>query len=257
MFIWQRHREKYNLCTFILWLGQVWCFTEATEAIVSVAPGLYLAAHWNVPIENLQIPHRGALYQRKIALPLQVWSIRPAREILGENRNHLWRNRITFSPILFELFCHWLYISETLISESFWSTHLCNKLKKELKMSYDGQFKGCELTTLKNPGKRVAGLGLALVSRTKPPEPPGCLILEDLQTSPHPHKQETRGFGHNTGYFFLPSVDTSSLFKKILRQRKIVKKSWNQEKFWEIIGLKYRVSHFERINYAPKVTIIK
>ena len=29
------------------------------------------------PNRNLQIPHRGALCQGKIALPLQVWSIRP------------------------------------------------------------------------------------------------------------------------------------------------------------------------------------
>ena len=36
-----------------------------------------------------------------------------------------------------------------------------------------------------------------------PPEPPGYLILEDLQTLHIPHKQETRGLEHNTGYFFL------------------------------------------------------
>ena len=31
------------------------------------------------PNRNLQIPHRGALCQGKVALPLQVWSVRPAR----------------------------------------------------------------------------------------------------------------------------------------------------------------------------------
>ena len=35
---------------------------------------------------------------------------------------------------------------------------------------------------VENPEKWVAGLGLPLVERTKPPEPPGCLILEDVQT---------------------------------------------------------------------------
>ena len=34
----------------------------------------------------------------------------------------------------------------------------------------------------KNPEKWVAELGLSLALRTKPTEPPGCLILEDLQT---------------------------------------------------------------------------
>ena len=35
---------------------QVWCFTEATEAIASVAPGLCLGALWNVPIANYKLP---------------------------------------------------------------------------------------------------------------------------------------------------------------------------------------------------------
>ena len=40
-----------------------------------------------------------------------------------------------------------------------------------------------------------SGLGSPLGLEDKaPPEPPGCLILEDLQTLHiHPHKQETRG----------------------------------------------------------------
>ena len=48
-----------------------------TEAIASVAPGLCLGALSKVPIEIYKIPHRGALCQGKIALPLQVQSIRP------------------------------------------------------------------------------------------------------------------------------------------------------------------------------------
>ena len=44
---------------------------------------------------------------------------------------------------------------------------------------------------MKNPEKWGAGLGLPMVERTK-----------DLQTLHIPHKQESRGFGHNTCYFF-------------------------------------------------------
>ena len=50
---------------------------EATEAIASVAPGLCLGALSKVPIEIYKFL-RGALFQGKIALPLQVQSIRPA-----------------------------------------------------------------------------------------------------------------------------------------------------------------------------------
>ena len=48
-----------------------------------------------------------------------------------------------------------------------------------------------------------SGPEFSLVLRTKPPEPPGCLILEDLQT-PHPHKQETRGLDTIQGTSFFP-----------------------------------------------------
>ena len=34
----------------------------------------------------------------------------------------------------------------------------------------------------KKSWKREVGLGISLVHMTKPPEAPGCLILEDLQT---------------------------------------------------------------------------
>ena len=38
-----------------------------------------------------------------------------------------------------------------------------------------------------------------------PPEPPGCLILEDLQTLHiHPHKQETRGLDTMQATSFFP-----------------------------------------------------
>ena len=48
-----------------------------------------------------------------------------------------------------------------------------------------------------------------------PPEPPGCLILEDLQTPHIPYKRETKRFEHNTGYFFLSLVATSLLSRKV------------------------------------------
>ena len=51
-------------------------------------------------------------------------------------------------------------------------------------------YQGCDLTKAKNPKKWEGGLGFPLVRGTNPPEPPGCLILEDLQTL---HKQETIG----------------------------------------------------------------
>ena len=49
---------------------------------------------------------------------------------------------------------------------------------------YDLLFRYVKVTPLKvkHPEKWVAGLGLPLVSRTKHPEPPGCLIWEDIQT---------------------------------------------------------------------------
>ena len=53
---------------------QVWCFMAATASMPLV---LCLGALWNVPIENYKIPHRGALCHGTIALPLQVWSVRP------------------------------------------------------------------------------------------------------------------------------------------------------------------------------------
>ena len=77
---------------------------------------------------------------------------------------------------------------------------------------------GCDLTKVKNPEKWVAGLGLHLVSRIKPPEPPGCLILEDL------HCYRLSSFGHNTGYFFLSLVANSLLSRKGWGKGRFVKK---------------------------------
>ena len=37
-----------------------------------------------------------------------------------------------------------------------------------------------------------------------PPEPPGCLIFEDLQTLHIPHKQETRGLDTTQATSFFP-----------------------------------------------------
>ena len=72
------------------------------------------------------------------------------------------------------------------------------------------------MTKVKNAEKWVAGLGLPLVSRTKPCEPPECLILEDLQTL---HIRTNKKLEIWTqyrlllsflgGYFFLSLVATS------------------------------------------------
>ena len=61
-----------------------------------------------------------------------------------------------------------------------------------------------------------------------PPEPPGCLILEDLH-SPHPHKQETTGLDtiQATSFFpwwlllfFQENFEAQGDLLKILRENK-------------------------------------
>ena len=56
--------EKDNLI-------QVWCFTEATEAIASVAPGLCLGALWNVPIENYKFLIEVPFTKEKLPCPFK------------------------------------------------------------------------------------------------------------------------------------------------------------------------------------------
>ena len=70
---------------------------------------------------------------------------------------------------------------------------------------------------------------LPFVSRTKPPEPPGCLFLEDLQTLHIPTNKKLEVW---TQYRLLLSFlgGYFSSFRKILTQRKIRTKSGNQEK---------------------------
>ena len=67
-------------------------------------------------------------------------------------------------------------------------------------------------------------LGLHLVWRTKPPEPPGCFILEDLQTLHIPTNNKLEVW---TQYRLLLSFlgGYFSFFKKMFRQREICKKS--------------------------------
>ena len=62
-----------------------------------------------------------------------------------------------------------------------------------------------------------------LVKRTKPPEPPGCLILEDLQTPNIPTNKKLEVW---TQYRLLLSFlgGYFSSFKKMLRQREICTK---------------------------------
>ena len=54
--------------------------------------------------------------------------------------------------------------------------------------------------TVTNPEKWVAGRGLPLVSRTKPPAPPGCLINGGFTDSP----QDTRGLDTIQATSFFP-----------------------------------------------------
>ena len=107
-FVYLLHSVAFSM------VRQVWCFTEAMggnclRCLLSWCPlkcsnrkwqiphrgaglifnggngGNCLRCPWSLPWcpfkspnRNLQIPHRGALCQGKIALPLQVQSIRPA-----------------------------------------------------------------------------------------------------------------------------------------------------------------------------------
>ena len=57
------------------------------------------------------------------------------------------------------------------------------------------------------------GLGLLLVWRTKPPEPPGCFILEDLQTL-HIPTNKTLEVWTQYRILFLSLVATSPLSRK-------------------------------------------
>ena len=83
----------------------------------------------------------------------------------------------------------------------------------------------CDLRKVTNPEKWVAGLGLPLVWRTKPPEPPRCLILEDLQTLHIPTNTKLEVW---TQYRLLLSFLGSYVlvfFRPIFRQREICTKT--------------------------------
>ena len=62
------------------------------------------------------------------------------------------------------------------------------------------------------------------------------------------HKQETSG---------LDTIQATSLLsRKLLRQREIVNKSWNQENSWELTGLTWR-SYMYYMTFVPNVVINK
>ena len=73
-------------------------------------------------------------------------------------------------------------------------------------------FQECDLTKVRNPEKWVAGLGLPLVSKTKPKRTSWMFNFGGFTDSSKPHKQPK-------GYFFLSLVATSLLSRKCLRQR--------------------------------------
>ena len=73
---------------------------------------------------------------------------------------------------------------------------------------------GCALTKVKNPEKMGSGRGSPIGLEDKAPWTSRMFTFGGFTDSPHPHKQETRWFGHNTGYFFLSLVATSLLSRK-------------------------------------------
>ena len=82
----------------------------------------------------------------------------------------------------------------------------------------------CDLTKVNNPEKWKAGLGLPLVSRTKPPELTRCLSLEDLRTLHIPTNMKLEVLTqYRLRISFLGCYFSS--VNKILRQREICKKS--------------------------------
>ena len=84
----------------------------------------------------------------------------------------------------------------------------------------------CDLTKVKHCEKCVAGLGIPWFERTKPPEPPGCLILEDIQTLHIPTNKKLEAW---------TQIQATSFFTWWWRD--ICNKSWNQEKSREITCL--------------------
>ena len=78
---------------------------------------------------------------------------------------------------------------------------------------------------VKNPEEWVAGLGLPLVERTKPPEPPGCLIFGGFTDSPHLLTNKKLGVWaqYRLHLSFLGGYFSS--FENILRQREICTKN--------------------------------
>ena len=77
---------------------------------------------------------------------------------------------------------------------------------------------GGDLTEATKPDKWVAGMGLPLVWRTKPP---GCLILEEYRLSTNKKLEVLT----QTGYFLLSLVATFLLSRKFGGKGKFVKKN--------------------------------
>ena len=93
-----------------------------------------------------------------------------------------------------------------------------------------------DLTKVKKSWKMGSGPGSPFGLEDKAPWASWMFNCGGFTDSPHLHKQEARGLDTIQATSFLVATCTS--FKTILKQRKICKKSWNQEKSWEIISLK-------------------
>ena len=105
---------------------------------------------------------------------------------------------------------------------------MTDRYRRSIRYSTQGR----DLTKVKNPFKKM---GSGPGSRGQgPPEPPGCLILVDLQTLHITTKQETRGLDTIQDYLFLSLVATSLLWRNVWGKGRFVKKSRNQENSWEI-----------------------
>ena len=92
-------------------------------------------------------------------------------------------------------------------------------------MLYNCMYQGCDLTTVKNPEKWVAGLGLPLVKRT--PEPSWMFNFGGFTYSPHPRKQDLRGLDIIQAISFFPwwlLLFLQEHLVKILKSGKILNK---------------------------------
>ena len=130
-------------------------------------------------IKVLPIPHRHYSSKQKKILE---------NEMVEKTYNGGWKSQAGMGD---------LHVDLSLVHKSKWITLKLHP--KKIKLILYVQYTGKKILKNGEPG-----LGLPLVSRTKPPEPPGCLIMEDLQALHIPTKQETRGLDTIQATSFFP-----------------------------------------------------